>query len=208
MSKIIIIGLPRTGTTSISVCLLEAGYKVAHTAFTKETFYLADAISDAPCFSDFKQLDKLFPQSKFIYLEREITSWLLSMQRLLTKMSPHLDAKNGHFSPVLKRAFMETFDTDCAQLLSDAHLTACYYAHQKQITTYFKDRNNLLSINLSDKDSFQQLCQFLSLPCQPGQTFPHLNKGAQVASWKSYKHSNKISSHSAGKDHRQFFDYV
>ncbi len=51
MSKLFIIGLPRTGTTSISVALLEMGLLVAHTAFTKKAFEVADAISGAPCFS-------------------------------------------------------------------------------------------------------------------------------------------------------------
>ena len=207
MSKIIIIGLPRTGTTSISVCLLEAGFKVAHTAFTKETFYLADVISDAPCFSDFKQLDQLFPHSTFIYLEREITSWVPSIQRLLSKMAPHLEAKAGHFSPVLKRSFMDTFNTDCTQLLSDEHLINCYQQHQQGVKDYFRGRTDLLSIDLSKKESFQQLCDFLSLPFISGQIFPHLNKGTQVSKWKSYKHPNKINSYSAGRDHRQFFDY-
>ncbi|HCE50996.1 MAG TPA: sulfotransferase family protein, partial [Shewanella baltica] len=32
--KVFIIGLPRTGTTSVSVALLEQGLKVAHMAFT------------------------------------------------------------------------------------------------------------------------------------------------------------------------------
>ncbi|WP_320819085.1 sulfotransferase, partial [Thalassolituus sp.] len=42
MSKIFIIGLPRTGTTSISVALLELGFLVAHTAFTKKAFEVAE----------------------------------------------------------------------------------------------------------------------------------------------------------------------
>ena len=208
MCKIFIIGLPRTGTTSISVAMLEIGYKVAHTAFTKQSFELADVISDAPCFSDFKQLDKLFPHSKFVYLQRELASWLPSVQRLLTKMIPHLDPKTGHFSPVLKRSFIETFDLTNKNLLTEKHLTECYLKHHKQVQSYFQGRDNLLTINLSETDSYAKLCLFLALPYQHGATFPHLNKGSQVAHWKAYKHANKVSSFSAGKDHRQFFDYA
>ena len=208
MCKIFIIGLPRTGTTSISVAMLEVGYKVAHTAFTKQSFVLADVISDAPCFSDFKQLDKLFPHSKFVYLQRNLTSWLPSIQGLLTKMAPHLEPNYGHFSPVLKRSFIETFDLTNKDLLTDKHLTSCYLTHQKRVQSYFQGRDNLLTINLSETDSYAKLCSFLRLPYQDGTTFPHLNKGSQVATWKAYKHINKVSSFSAGKDHRQFFDYT
>lgn len=205
-TKIFIIGLPRTGTTSISVAMLDAGFKVAHTAFTQQCFVLADVITDAPCFSDFEQLDKLFPNSKFVYLERSLSQWLPSMQRLLVKMSPQLTEK-GSFSPVLKRSFNETFDLMNEGLMTDEHLTQCYLAHQQHVMHYFKDRNDLLSIDISVENSYQRLCEFLSIPFSEGKGFPHLNVGNQVSKWKQVKHDNKVSSFSAGVHHRQFFDY-
>ncbi|PKF60342.1 sulfotransferase family protein [Psychromonas sp. psych-6C06] len=207
MSKIFIIGLPRTGTTSISVALLGCGFKVAHTAFTKQAFVLADVISDAPCFSDYPQLDALFPDSKFVYLQRDLTKWIPSMQRLLSKMAPHLLPKTGHFSPVLKRSFAQTFATEDPQLLTESHLTACYLRHEQQVEAYFTGRQDLLTIDISEKNSLQALMLFLGLTSDKQAQFPHLNKGTQVANWKAYKHANKINSHSAGPDHRQFFDY-
>ncbi|TEW55223.1 sulfotransferase family protein [Psychromonas sp. RZ22] len=207
MPKIFIIGLPRTGTTSISVAMLDVGFKVAHTAFTKHAFELADVISDAPCFSDFEQLDKLFPHSKFIYLTRELSLWVPSMQALLLKMAPGLLPKEGHFSPVLKRSFNETFQLTQEDLLSEKHLEKCYVNHQRKVESYFEGRDDLICINLSDVNSLRKLFLFLDLPYKTGQTFPHLNKGSQVAKWTNYKHPNKISSFSAGKEHRQFFDY-
>jgi len=206
--KIFIIGLPRTGTTSISVAMLELGFKVAHTAFTKHAFELADVISDAPCFADYQQLDILFPNSKFIYLQRDLSLWIPSMQRLLNKMAEHLLPKTGHFSPVLKRAFSITFGDKLHTSCSEEHLSNCYLKHQQQVQDYFKERDNLLNINLSDKNSYLKLCDFLSLTCDKELGFPHLNKGQQVANWKKYKHINKVNSFSAGKDHRKFFDYA
>ena len=207
MSKIFIIGLPRTGTTSISVAMLEAGFKVAHTAFSQATFELADVVSDAPCFSDFEQLDRLFPGSTFIYLQRELSQWIPSMQRLLTKMEPHLIPKSGHFNPVLKRSFSEIFAFSQHNLLSEQHLTDCYISHQLHVRNYFKGRNDFIEINLSEASSFTTLFSFLGLPFEEDQEFPHLNKGTQVANWKAYKHPNKINSLSSGKSHRRFFDY-
>jgi hypothetical protein len=207
MAKIFIIGLPRTGTTSISVALLQCGFKVAHTAFTQHAFELADVISDSPCFSDYQQLDLLFPDSKFVYLQRKLSTWIPSMQRLLTKMEPHLLPKTGHFNPVLKRSFEQTFELSNENLLTEAHLSACYERHQQQIDAYFHGRSDLLSINLSEQGSLQKLLAFLGLDNQDNQQFPHLNQGSQVSNWKAYKHANKINSLSAGINHRRFFDY-
>lgn len=207
MRKIFIIGLPRTGTTSISVALLECGFKVAHTAFTQQAFELADVVSDAPCFSDYQQLDILFPDSKFVYLQRDLAQWVPSIQRLLSKMAPHLLPKSGHFNPVLKRSFEQTFALSNKNLLTEAHLSACYKKHQQQLDAYFDGRNDLLSINVSESHSLQTLLDFLGLDNPGNQQFPHLNQGSQVANWKAYKHVNKINSLSAGKNHRRFFDY-
>jgi hypothetical protein len=207
MSKIFIIGLPRTGTTSISVTLLQHGFNVAHTAFTQHAFSLADVISDSPCFSDYKQLDQLFPNSKFIYLQRDLCKWLPSIQRLLIKMQPHLLPKTGHFNPVLKRSFEQIFELSHNQLLSEAHLSSCYLKHQQQIDSYFKGRDDLLSIDISKQASIHELLEFLGIESYFDQQFPHLNQGTAVANWKEYKHPNKINSLSAGRAHRKFFDY-
>ncbi|WP_298775312.1 sulfotransferase [uncultured Shewanella sp.] len=165
MNKIFIIGLPRTGTTSISVALLDYGLKVAHTAYTKQTFQLADVISDAPCFSDYQQLDKLFPSSKFIYLDRTLDEWLPSIQRLLLKMKAGLDVKAGVFNPVLKRSFNEVFSLSIASdPLSIEHLRSCYLVHKKAVMTYFADRDDLLTINVSHQGSLGELLKFIGVP--------------------------------------------
>lgn len=208
MNKLFIIGLPRTGTTSISVALLENGFKVAHTAYTKHAFELADAISDAPCFSDYEQLDELFPASKFVYLDRGLDLWVPSMQNLLKKMLPQLEPKTGYLNPVLKRSFEQTFAlSKTIKPFSDQHLSACYERHQKAVLNYFSDREDFLRINLSQKESFSRLSKFLALSDNALTEFPHLNIGKEVDGWKNLKHPNKINSNSSGKEHRKFFDY-
>tara|TARA_R110001599_G_scaffold394_2_gene1768 strand:- start:22 stop:651 length:630 start_codon:yes stop_codon:yes gene_type:complete len=209
MNKLFIIGLPRTGTTSISVALLEQGFKVAHTAYTKHAFELADVISDAPCFSDYPQLDLLFPDSKFVYLDRALELWTPSMQMLLKKMHPQLQPKTGYLNPVLKRSFEQTFDlSNTSSPFSEQHLAGCYQRHQKAVFNYFSGRDNFLSININHPDSFNSLCQFLDLKKESHTSFPHLNIGKQVDSWKELKHPNKINPNSAGKEHRKFFSYI
>jgi len=160
MNKLFIIGLPRTGTTSISVALLD-NFKVAHTAYTKRAFELADVISDCPCFSDYQQLDKLFPESKFIYLQRPLEQWLPSTQRLLNKMLPSLNGK-AYVNPILKRSFEQTFNlNNTDNPLNGAHLTACYQRHEQEVADFFHHRENLLRIDISQAESLPNLLDFI-----------------------------------------------
>lgn len=208
MNKIFIIGLPRTGTTSISVALLDYGFKVAHTAYTKRAFELADVISDAPCFADYQELDALFPHSKFVYLNRALDAWVPSMQMLLNKMLPELTPKTGYLNPVLKRCMNKTFmPFSTREPLDTQHLVQCYLAHQQAVLGYFSNRNDLLTIDISQTGSLKQLLEFLAVDCQEAGEFPRLNIGKQVDHWKEFKHPNKVNSLSVGKEHRKFFAY-
>ncbi|EIK45317.1 hypothetical protein O59_001995 [Cellvibrio sp. BR] len=213
MNKLFIIGLPRTGTTSISVALLDYGFKVAHTAYTKRAFELADVVSDAPCFCDYQELDQLFPHSKFVYLERSLERWVPSIQMLLNKMLPELAPKTGYLNPVLKRVMNQTFaPLTSSDPLSKEHLETCYINHQQQVMNYFAQRDDFLRIDISNSNSLPTLLRFIGI--EPPVTaqfahaqFPHLNTGKQVDNWKAIKHPNKINSLSAGTEHRQFLDY-
>ncbi|MEC4727173.1 sulfotransferase family protein [Shewanella sp. D64] len=234
MTKAFIIGLPRSGTTSVSVALLEQGFKVAHQAFTKQAFELADVVSDAPCFSDYKQLAVLYPQAKFIYLDRVVESWVPSMQMLLSRMLPHLDMKTGRFHPVLKRSFKHCFGVgEVSEPMDTQHLINCYQTHKKAVFDYFcsfgSDPDRFISIDISEVGSLSRLINFLDadkdihFPNSNAQlsyshlnslnlsslhlNFPHLNKGRNVASWDEYKHANKINSNVSGPEKRKFFDY-
>ncbi len=206
MNKLFIIGLPRTGTTSISAVLLDH-FKVAHTAYTKHAFELADVVSDCPCFSDYQQLDALFPESKFVYLQRSLDQWLPSILMLLNKMLLSLNGQT-YVNPILKRSFEQTFDlNNIDNPLNGIHLTTCYQRHEQGVMDYFHGRDNLLSINISQADSLLQLLGFLGLQHSGDEQFPRLNIGKRVDNWKEIKHPHKVNANAAGKEHRKFFDY-
>ncbi|MBQ4891527.1 hypothetical protein A9267_14955 [Shewanella sp. UCD-FRSSP16_17] len=213
MNKVFIIGLPRTGTTSVSVALLDYGFKVAHIGLTKRAFEVADVVSDVPCFCDYPQLDKLFPDAKFVYIDRPLDKWVSSIQMLLTKMKPNLLEKTGTFHPILKRSFKQTFgDINADNLLDEARLKACYLSHQQGVFNYFSQRDDLLTITLSEPDSLTQLLRFIGVSenrinASLNHSFPVLNVGTHVASWGEHKHPNKVNTNLAGPEHRKFFDY-
>ena len=235
MNKLFIIGLPRTGTTSISIAMLDYGFKVAHTAYTKQAFELADVISDSPCFCDYPELDALYPNSKFVYLDRALEQWIPSIQMLLKKMQENLAPKTGIFHPVLKRSFNETFNlyippyTKTSKntletnkpstkhtaknlvlnemAFTEQHLTECYQTHKEQVLRYFAHREDLLVINLSDKNSLDQLLSFLDVPHESGVQFPHVNIGRHFSCCCVHKFLNIVNTLSSGVDQRKFFDY-
>lgn len=208
MNKIFIIGLPRTGTTSVCAALLEQDLKVAHTAYSKHTFTLADVIADTPCYCDYQQLDQLFPNSKFIYLERALDTWLPSIQMLLQKISPYIKPE-GKFNPILKRCFNSTFSLSTVpDPCSSKHLTSCYKNHQQEVINYFSNRIDWLRITINQTNSYAELMQFLGLKHGPNDNFPHLNQGRMITAWKDIKHPNKVNSDAFGPERRQFFNYV
>ncbi len=207
MNKLFIIGLPRTGTTSICAALLDHDLKVAHTALTKQAFELADVVADTPCFCDYQQLDQMFPDSKFVYLQRNLAHWIPSIQMLLTKIMNHIQ-QGQHLHPLIQRCFDACFGIlSAANPLDATHLAQCYATHQQHIKNHFTQRNQLLSIDISDKNSWHQLLKFLGKP-EDHKRFPHINSSRMITAWKDIKHPNKVNSNAIGPERRKFFDYA
>ena len=198
--KIFIIGLPRTGTTSVCAALLNLGFNVAHTAYTQRTFEQAQVLADTPIFNDYKLLDNTYQNSRFIYLTRDLTLWIPSIKQLLLRMSKNLLRNDGGFNPIIKRCYLNTFSPFCeTSINSDAFLTESYLKHQAQVHDYFKDTpEKLLTINVSELDAFQQLLTFLNLPTVNSH-FEKMNIGGKVTAWKDLEHPLKISSTNKGK---------
>jgi hypothetical protein len=200
--KIFIIGLPRSGTTSICSAMLELGYSVAHTAYTQKTFDNAQVIADTPIFADYKQLDSSYPNSKFIYLSRSSAKWLPSIKQLLQRMYINVTREDGGFNTIIKRCYQSTFSPFTLENIeNDEFLTQSYLKHSDDVQQYFSKRaQDLLTIDISEATSYQKLLSFLSLQkgSEPGE-FTKLNCGGKVTAWKDLKHVNKIESTKNGK---------
>jgi len=207
--KIFIIGLPRTATTSICEAFLQLGYKTAHTAYTKACFEQATVIADTPVFADFKQLDSLYPNAKFIYLDRSLTDWLPSIKQLLLRMEQNITRADGGFNLHIKRVYQEIFAPFTLEnIQSDDFLKACYLRHQKCVFSYFNDRlSDFISINISEKESINTLHQFLGLNIADTQVFQFrpLNIAGKVTAWTDIKHPLKIASTRNGKIDKRIY---
>jgi hypothetical protein len=200
MSKIFIIGLPRTGTTSVCHALLELGITTAHTGYTNACFENATAIADTPIFNDFKTLDTHYPHSKFIYLERELTAWVPSIKQLLTRMHTNLTRTDGGFNIHIKRCYLNTFSELSLHNINDNnYLTNCYNTHFNSAQTYFKNRQqDFLSIDIAKPHSYKQLCNFLALKSDKTD-FEKMNMGGKVTAWNDIKHPLKVESTAKGR---------
>ncbi|KTF18247.1 hypothetical protein ATS75_02205 [Pseudoalteromonas sp. H105] len=202
INRIFIIGLPRTGTTSVCHTFLELGFNTAHTAYTKQCINDAQVIADTPVFNDFVALDKLYPNSKFIYLARDFSLWAPSIRQLLQRMFNNLTREDGGFNPHIKRCYSDTFkNLTLDNIACDNYLKEQYLHHFEQAHGYFKNReHDFLSINISHKSSFEQLCDFLncSVP-EHLNDFKKMNMGGKVTAWNNIKHPHKVASTTNGK---------
>lgn len=199
--KVFIIGLPRTGTTSVCQAMLKLGFATAHTAYTQTTFVEAQALADTPIFCDYPQLDQQYPDAKFIYLERSFERWLPSIRQLLMRMHTNLARNDGGFNPVIKRCYKTVFSPLNEQnLADDGFLLDCYQRHYQGAMDYFAGREqDLLCIDLAQADSFARLLDFLGVTETDVAGFEHINRGGKVTAWKQVKHPLKIASTRNGR---------
>ena len=202
-SKIFIIGLPRTATTSVCLAMIGLGYKSAHNAYTQNAFREAQVIADTPIFCDYQNLDKHFSNSKFIYLTRDAKSWLPSIKQLLQRMIINLQRSDGGFNPHLKRCYNEVFSPLTAEnIAQDDFLFQCYQRHRQGILEYFKHRNDdLLTIDVSEPQSYKELLTFLGIESEQGRSsgFEKINIGGKVKAWQDINNILKVESTNKGR---------
>ena len=194
-SKIFIIGLPRTSTTSTCAALLDMGFTVAHTAYTDESILSAQAIADTPVFCDYKELDKRFPNAKFVYLERDLSLWIPSIRQLLKRMHKNIVRNDGGFNPILKRCYKKVFAPFTLEAFeSDDFLKERYISHKREVEAYFSERPaDLIFIDVSKNESYAQLAQFVGVEKHEG-NFEKLNIGGKITAWNKIKHPLKVDS--------------
>ncbi len=166
-SKIFCIGFNKTGTTSCGKALQMLGYR--HSSFNPKVWrryyrnseivkilqYTAkfDSVDDLPWLKEdmIPVLDRVFPNSKFIYLTRDEESWKRSIYDWTFKVTgeyPDLDEKLDQ-----------------------------YRKHREFVMSYFRDtpRERFLVLDVTDGDAFEKLAAFLGKPA-PQEKFPHCNE--------------------------------
>lgn len=176
-AKVFCIGFHKTGTTSLAMALKLLGYRVTGPNGTKDkdiaskVWDMADslvqeynAFQDNPWPVIYKEMDRKYPGSKFIFMTRSSDSWISSQVRDFgTRETP-------------MRKWI--YGVGCPQGNEDTYI-ARFERHNKEVIEYFENRpDDLLVLDLPRGDGWEQLCKFLTkeIPAAP---FPHANK----ASW-------------------------
>lgn len=176
--KIFGIGMFKTGTTTLGRALNDLGFSVFNGPWIneKEVYYDAwnpnisnfepykasivakvkayDAFADYPFMYIYPLLDEWFPNSLFIYTERDSHAVANSDRAMwLRKGKSLLDIPT-------KKVFVQR-----------------YLRHQEEVLSYFEGRDDFLRVNWSSGDGWEKLCNFLNCPT-PDSSFPHRNTGS------------------------------
>ena len=183
-NKLFFIGFNKTGTTSIDQLFKLYGYNSCHNSYwwycTLENRYHNDKVindisiindhqvltdgfelyfPDMPVLPNLEELDKLYPNSKYIYQTRNLKAWLIS--RLCEK-----NDKSYHFCKNINDVLLE--------------MTKLRNYWYRTIITHFENRTtDLLIINYIDDDnSLDQLNKFLNTSF-----IVKINKGSSKKRW-------------------------
>lgn len=165
--KVFCIGYNKTGTTTLGKSLEMLGYR--NSSFNKKVWrefyknneidkildYTAkfDSLDDLPWLKEdmIPILDKAFPNSKFIYLDRDEESWKKSIFTWTYKVT-------GKY-PIIEEKLHE------------------FRKHKEFVLNYFKNRpkDQFIILDIKDEEGFKNLAHFLDKkPIQ--NKFPHYNK--------------------------------
>lgn len=172
---IIGVGQQKTGTSTLRECLKLLGYNVKDTSERvlipilekkwDKVFSMLDgfdACEDTPWYSIYKELDKQYPNSKFVLTIREHESWYKSVSRHIGDLvDPRHEWIYGRGKGLVKNHKQNTLKV--------------YNTHNEEVQAYFKDRpNDLLVIDFTKGEKWDKLCAFLGKDV-PNKSFPHAN---------------------------------
>jgi Sulfotransferase domain/N-terminal domain of galactosyltransferase len=179
------IGLHKTGTTSLHHAFEILGFNSWHwssahyakkiwaemKAFGKSTalehYYAA---CDLPLAMLYKELDRAYPNSRFILTLRDENDWLRSVEnhwaRATNKWRNAWDTDPfTHF--IHKEIYgQKNFDRELFR--------ARYRRHNAEVMNYFARRNDLLVLDVDEAHKWSKLCTFLDRPL-PGVPYPSNN---------------------------------
>ena len=171
--KVFCLGFNKTGTTSFGEAMKLMGYR--HSSFNTKVWrkhyqkndlisilkYTAkfDSLDDLPWLKEdmIPVLDKAFPNSKFVYLERNENSWKTSMYN----WTYHMTGKYPDMEQKLKE----------------------YKEHRAFVFEYFDGRSpkEFITLDISQKNAIETLATFLNCP-KPSAPMPHANKTPNIVS--------------------------
>jgi len=170
--KTFCVGLSKTGTNSLCDALkVLLGLNVIHYASSdwREQIKTADGMADLPCVRYYKELDKMYPGSKFIWTIRDKESWLESIEKHWRRRPPSTLGAWGKENRMAIYGDMY-FDRES--------MSKKYDEHMHDVEEYFSDRNDLHKIDIIGGDGWERLMKIMEVDLvmdTPTTLFPRSN---------------------------------
>ena len=172
--KVFGLGLSKTGTSSLGEALNTLGIRTIHWPHDQRThddlrngnYRLSileeyQGIVDIPVAPYYAQLDRVYPNSKFILTVRDKDSWLRSAEvhwRLKIETSDKRPEKEQEreFTQFISACVYGTIKFNRDRFLY------VYEMHQRNVCDYFKNRpKDFLIMDICGGDGWEKLCPFL-----------------------------------------------
>jgi hypothetical protein len=177
--KVFGIGFQKTATTSLAVSLYMLGYNVTghfgvldpeiSTKVYDYAYALADrfdAAQDTPWPVLYRELDRRYPNSKFVLTTRSSDRWVKSVVK--------------HFGHREIPTHQWIYGVESAAGNEDIYIQR-YEAHNREVIEYFKGRpDDLLVMDITQGDGWELLCPFLGVDI-PSAPFPVANPAEKRA---------------------------
>ncbi|MFD2542022.1 sulfotransferase [Lacinutrix gracilariae] len=200
--KIFCIGQNKTGTTSLETFFKDHGYNVGNQrkaellidAYINRNWKpilnyckTAQVFQDIPFSNDYLYvlLDHYFPNAKFVLTERSTSEeWYNSITKFHSKLfgkkgriPTKEDLQNGTYiyKGFIWKTFYEKYGETVGDIYNKEKLIGIYESRNKGVKDYFKNKNNLLILNVSEADSVTKLADFIGV-IPKYTTFPWENK--------------------------------
>ena len=185
-AKVFGLGLSRTGTRSLTAALHVLGIDTIHYPIDEDTFRAIasgsfdfsllrsfDGITDITVSPYFEELEKKYPDAKFVLTVREEESWLRSCANHWRGREafepPASEGREVHMRirRLLRAATYGIYDFE------PTRFRAVQRRHVAAVRAYFADKpGKLLEMNIVEGAGWEPLCTFFDRPT-PDQPFPH-----------------------------------
>ncbi|MBA3557021.1 MAG: hypothetical protein H0W30_00330 [Gemmatimonadaceae bacterium] len=183
--KVFGIGLSKTGTSSLTDALKLLGIRTIQYPHDDATYNELRAgkyklsilehyqgVVDMPVAPFYAQLDKAFPDSRFVLTVRAKDAWLRSAE-----LHWRLMMQWWHGHPQFRK--FQEFASACvfgSIEFNHDRFSYVYDTHVRNVREYFRERpNDLLVIDICAGEGWEALCSFLGR-AHPGVPFPHANE--------------------------------
>lgn len=151
MSKIFLIGLPKTATKTVAIELHNMGFNCYHYPTKEEQYEKFEVLGDLPVAMKFQELAEKYPDAKFIFTVRDPVTWHQSCSKHFSRkhtIKGSMYAQNRVKFLGSKYYEEEKFEKSRAR-------------HEKEVFEFFRGKDNFLVLDIFSGSPRSVLYEFL-----------------------------------------------